>query len=110
VLTNGKREIIPVGQDFPSEAPLFKLNSVHTHGKGTSTIRVSVLGGSFTNGVQTVPIEMGKTITFDNQSDGTRYVVKVLRLTTVAASPAGAAPAATTPAATPATSTSSSKG
>jgi hypothetical protein len=105
LLTNGKREIIPIGEDFPSEAPLFELNSVATHGKKQS-IRISVLGGAFTDGVRTVPIEMGKTITFDNQSDGTRYVVKVLRLTTVAASPGSTTPAATTPAA----STSSSKG
>jgi hypothetical protein len=110
LLTNGEREIISVGQSFPTEAPLFKLNGLSTHKDGSS-IRVSVLGGSFTDGVHSVGIDTGKTITFANESDGTKYVIKVVRLTNVAA-PAGgsASPAATTTAATTSATTTTASG
>ena len=82
VMTNGKREVIPVGADFPEEAPLFKLNALGKH----AVIRISVVGGSFTSGVKTIGLGLGKKLTFADESDGTRYVVKLVKLTTVDAS------------------------
>jgi hypothetical protein len=99
VLANGKRETVPVGASFPSDAPLFKLNALR---QKAPAIRISVVGGSFIDGVKTIPLLMGKTLTFANESDGSHYVIKLVRLTTVA--PTGLPPA--TPAATTASTTS----
>ncbi len=56
VMTNGRREVIPVGADFPEEAPLFKLNALGKH----AGIRISVVGGSFTSGVKTIALGLGQ--------------------------------------------------
>ena len=39
-----KREMVPVGASFPSDAPLFKLNALR---QKAPAIRISVVGGSF---------------------------------------------------------------
>ena len=82
VMTNGRREVVAIGADFPVEAPLFKLNALGKH----ADIRISVVGGSFTSGVKTIGLGLGKKLTFADESDGTRYVVKLVKLTTVDAS------------------------
>ena len=112
LLANGKREVVQVGADFPSDTPLFKLNALGhkgKHGKPASSIRISVVGGSFADGVATIPVLLGKPLTFANQSDGTRYVIKLLRLTTVDTTQAAGA-AGTTTAAAPTTTSPSSSG
>ena len=112
LLANGKREVVQVGADFPSDTPLFKLNALGhkgKHGKPASSIRISVVGGSFADGVTTIPLLLGKPLTFANQSDGTHYVIKLLRLTTVDTTQVAGA-GCTTTAATPATTSPSSGG
>ena len=112
LLANGKREVVQVGADFPSDTPLFKLNALGhkgKHGKPASSIRISVVGGSFADGVATIPLLLGKPLTFANQSDGTRYVIKLLRLTTVDTTQAAGA-GGTTTAAAPATTSPTSGG
>jgi hypothetical protein len=111
VTTNGKKQLVYVGDGFPTADPVFRLVAL-----ANKAVRVGVLGGSFTNGVPTIKVARGRTITLANQADGSRYVIKLVRLTTAApkpvpakgASPAPAtpAPAATTPVTTtPATTT-----
>lgn len=109
VKTNGRRQIIFVGDDFPKKGPLFKLVAL-----GKKNIRIGVLGGSFTSGVATIKLAKGKRLTLANQADGSRYVLQLLRLTTATPPPKSAvgsssAPATTTPATTtPATTTPAS--
>jgi hypothetical protein len=93
LMANGKREIVPVGAEFPTEDPLFKLNALR---EKEPAIRISVVGGSFTNGVKTIPLLHGKTLTFANESDGSRYVIKLVRLTNIALAGISGAPAAGT--------------
>jgi hypothetical protein len=112
LLANGKREVVQVGADFPSDTPLFKLNALGhkgKHGKPASSVRISVVGGSFADGVATIPLLLGKPLTFANQSDGSRYVIKLLRFTTVDTSQAVGA-GGTTTAAAPATTSPTSGG
>ena len=112
LLANGKREVVQVGADFPSDTPLFKLNALGHKGKDgkpASSIRISVVGGSFADGVATIPLLLGKALTFANQSDGTHYVIKLLRLTTVDTTQAAGA-GGTTTAVAPATTSPSSSG
>ena len=104
VKTNGKRQLVYVGDGFPTADPLFRLVAL-----GPKTIRVGVLGGTFTSGLPTIKLARGKPVTLANQADGSRYVIQLVRLATAAPKPAapaasaaaGAAPATTTPAATP---------
>ena len=99
VKTNGFRQIIFVGDEFPTKGPLFKLVAL-----GKKNIRIGVLGGSFTSGLATIKLAKGKRLTLANKADGSRYVLQLLRLTIATPPPPTAAggssstPARTTPA------------
>jgi hypothetical protein len=106
--TNGHRQVIFVGEGFPTRNPLFKLIAL-----GKTNIRIGVLGGSFTSGAPTIKLVKGKRLTLANQADGSRYVLQLLRLTTATPPPPPAGgsstgPAATTTAVTTATTTTTS--
>ena len=62
---------------FPASAPLFKLVAL-----GKKGIRIGVFSGSFTSGDPTLLLTKGHKITLANQSDGSHYVLKLVRLTT----------------------------
>ena len=96
LLTNGHRQVVSVGKGFPSPQPLFKLVALGKKG----SIRIGVLGGSFASGAPTMVLLKGQKITLANQSDGSRYVVQLIRQTTAAATAQTGGTAATTPTAT----------
>jgi hypothetical protein len=111
VKTNGKRQLVYIGDGFPTASPLFRLIAL-----GRQTVRVGVLSGGFSSGVPTIKLVRGKRVTLANEADGSHYVVELIRLATAApkpaagattATPATPAPATTTPAAatTPAATT-----
>jgi hypothetical protein len=100
VKTNGRRQILFVGDDFPKKGPLFKLVAL-----GKKNIRIGVLGGSFTSGVATIKLRKGKRLTLANQADGSRYVLQLLRLTTATPPPTTAGSSSTPSTTTPATTT-----
>jgi len=108
VKTNGHRQLIYVGDGFPTADPLFRLVAL-----GDKTVRVGVLGGSFVSGLPTIRLARGKEVTLANEADGSRYVIELVRLTTAEAKPAAAAqpaptttaPTSTTPTTTAASST-----
>jgi hypothetical protein len=104
VTTNGHRQLVYVGDGFPTADPLFKLVAL-----GDKTVRVGVLGGGFVSGIPTIKLARGKQVTLANEADGSHYVIKLVRLTTAEPKPVGravttpaaaATPAPTTPAAT----------
>lgn len=104
VKINGLRQVVFVGDGFPRANPLFKLVSL-----GDKTIRVGVLSGSFTSGLPTIKLAKGKRVTLANEVDGSRYVIKLVALTTATPPPATTTPASTTPASTtPSTTTPTS--
>ena len=100
VKTNGRRQIVFIGDAFPTKDPLFKLVAL-----GKKNIRIGVLGGSFTNGLPTIKLAKGKRMTLANKADGSHYVLQLLRLT-VATPPAKTTDGSTpVPAATTTTAT-----
>jgi hypothetical protein len=99
VKTNGNRQVIFVGDDFPKTTPLFKLVAL-----GKKNIRIGVLGGSFTSGAPTIKLPKGKRLTLANKADGSRYVLQLLRLTNATRPPPKAGGSSST-AADPATTT-----
>jgi hypothetical protein len=105
VTTNGRKQLVYIGDGFPTADPVFRLVAL-----AKKAVRVGVLGGSFTSGLPTIKLARGEPVTLANEADGTRYVIKLVRLTTAAPKPeptstTRAAPASTPTATTPATTT-----
>ena len=105
IKTNGKLQVIFVGDSFPTANPLFKLV-----GLGKKGVRIAVLGGSFAAGVPTMRLATAKEVTFANQADGSRYAVELLRLMSVTQLPTPAPGAAATSPATPGTAPTAGAG
>lgn len=107
VAMNGKKQTVFLGDGFPSANPLFKLVAL-----GAKTIRLGIFGGSFTSGTQTIKLAKGKKVTLANQSDGSHYVIELVKLTTAVApvktSPAGTSSSASSPSTSSNSSSSSS--
>lgn len=74
---NGTRRVIPVGSGFPESHPVFKLVSV-----GSRSIWISLVGGSFGGGKQTLRIDAGHPVKLVNTTAATKYLIKVVRVTT----------------------------
>lgn len=94
VKTNGQRQLVYVGDGFPTASPLFRLVAL-----GKQTVRVGVLSGGFSSGVPTIKLIRGKRVTLANEADGSHYVIELVRLATATPKSAAAA-TTTTPAAT----------
>lgn len=107
-VNGGPPQRITLGQDFPLPPfdPLFHLVAVTT-----KTARISIAGGSLSDGRATVTVRKGHALTLMNTADGTRYVLRLLWTGTgvppssiLPTTPAAGSPVATTPgAATPPT-------
>jgi hypothetical protein len=74
-VNGGPPQKISVGQDFPLAPfdPLFHLASV-----GRGVARVSIAGGSLSDGHATVTVRKGHPLTLQNDADGTQYVLRLL--------------------------------
>jgi hypothetical protein len=97
-------ELLGVGVDFPLP-PAEALFHVVSLARGK--VKISIVGGTYSDGAPTVTLRVGKPLTLENTADGTRYELKVLWVGS-GAPPPGLVPAApaATPAATPSTPTS----
>jgi hypothetical protein len=75
ISVNGTLYAVAVGTDFPqasatdaSVVPLFHLVSLTAH-----TAKISIVGGSYSNGSPAVTLTENKPVTLMNTADGTRY-------------------------------------
>jgi hypothetical protein len=102
-VNGGPPQKISVGQDFPLAPfdPLFHLASV-----GRGFAKVSIAGGSLSDGQATVKLRKGHPLTLQNDADGTQYVLRVLwtgsgvpPTSVLPPAPAAGSPTATTPSA-----------
>ncbi|HEX6714597.1 MAG TPA: hypothetical protein VF066_14480 [Thermoleophilaceae bacterium] len=75
IAVNGIANQVSIGSSFPASAPVFTLVSLTPR-----AAKIGIAGGSYENGVATVTLAKGKTVTLMNTADGMRYV---LRLVTV---------------------------
>jgi hypothetical protein len=73
---NGVRHVITVGQTFPDRHPIFKLVAV-----GSSTMWVRLLGGSLTDGSQTLVVHADRPVQLLNRTAELRYLLRFLRVT-----------------------------
>ena len=60
---------------FPAADPVFVLESLAADGK---SVLISVAGGSYADGKQTIKLQIGKSLTLQNTSDGSRYDLELL--------------------------------
>ena len=72
---NGSTESVATLAQFPAADPVFVLESLAPDGK---SVLISVAGGSYTDGKQTVKLQIGKRLTLQNTSDGSRYDLELL--------------------------------
>jgi len=105
IAVGGKNQLVPIGVSFPKQSPLFKLVALNPKLK---LIHIGVLDGSFTSGSPTLPVHPGQKITLANETDGSTYVVKLVKL--VAATPAQLTAASGTSSSGTAASSSGSSG
>ena len=72
---NGSTESVVTLAKFPAADPVFVLESLAKDGK---SVEISVAGGSYSNGKQTIKLQIGKRLTLQNTSDGSRYDLELL--------------------------------
>jgi hypothetical protein len=75
---NGKSRVIPVGSSFPLVNPVFKLVAV---GKGA--IWITLVGGSFATGDQTLKIQLKHPVKLVNTTADINYLIRFVRMTAV---------------------------
>jgi hypothetical protein len=73
ISVNGSNSSVAVGGSFPSRQPVFTLVSLTR-----TAAKIGVAGGSYESGASTVTLKMGKTVTLQNTSDGTRYSLRLV--------------------------------
>jgi hypothetical protein len=102
-VNGGPPQKISVGQDFPLAPfdPLFHLASV-----ARGVARISIAGGSLSDGRATVKLRKGHPLTLQNDADGTQYVLRLLWTgsgvpppSVLPPAPSAGSPTATTPSA-----------
>jgi hypothetical protein len=110
---NGVRRVIAVGSTFPAADPVFKLVAV-----GKKAIWISLIGGSFGDGQQTLKIMRNHPVKLVNTTASLNYLLKLVRMTmlpkptaaTTAVTPPPATTAAATTPSTAATTTTGTTG
>ncbi|MDQ3866444.1 MAG: hypothetical protein M3304_06400 [Actinomycetota bacterium] len=75
VEVNGRRSQLRVGASFPSGDDVFRLVSIRD-----GTARVGLVSGKFSTGKKTIALAPGERIALENEADGTRYVVRLVRV------------------------------
>jgi hypothetical protein len=102
-VNGGPPQKISVGQDFPLAPfdPLFHLASV-----GRGVAKISIAGGSLSDGQATVTLRKGHPLTLQNDADGTQYMLRLLwtgsgvpPASVLPPAPSAGSPTATTPSA-----------
>jgi hypothetical protein len=73
ITVNGTANQVSVGTSFPASAPVFTLVSLTPR-----AAKIGIAGGSYENGVATVTLAKGKTVTLMNTADGMRYVLRLV--------------------------------
>jgi hypothetical protein len=108
VSVNGTAEMVQSGAGFPFANPVTSTNGLFQLVSLTAqTATVSVVGGSYASGSQTLTLHVNKPVTLVNTADGTRYT---LILYPQGTAPPIAAPTAPTGSTTPTTTTPTTTG
>jgi len=74
---NGTLMTVGVGAAFPTSGPVFdRVGALFDLASLTKTTgKVTIVGGSYANGSQTLTLSVGRPVTLQNTADGTRYTL-----------------------------------
>ena len=70
ISVNGAKQVVSVGGQFPTSSPTFVLVSLDRR-----SAKIGIVGGSYSDGSQTLTLKLGKELTLMNTADGTRYAL-----------------------------------
>ena len=70
---NGASEAVKVGEVFPESDGAFRLVAV-----GTDTAQIGLATGTFSNGEETMSLNVGEELILISEPDGTRYAIKLI--------------------------------
>jgi hypothetical protein len=100
---NGEQLSVSVGTDFPQSGATFnRVGAIfHLVSLTAKSAKISIVGGSYADGANTITLTMSKPLTLQNTADGTRYVLILEPAAALPGSPGSATtPSATTPSTT----------
>ncbi|MCC6223557.1 MAG: hypothetical protein IT201_08725 [Thermoleophilia bacterium] len=69
---NGDVIVVAVGDPFPAADPAFKVVAIEG-----DVVKIGLASGSFSNGVETLDLAEGESVTLISQPDGARFTIKV---------------------------------
>jgi hypothetical protein len=70
---NGRTEEVKIGERFPAGDPAFRLVNA-----GGQSAEIGLASGSFSNGQETIAVNVGETLVLISDPDGKRYAIKLL--------------------------------
>jgi hypothetical protein len=70
---NGASEDVKIGETFPAGDPAFRLVNA-----GGQSAEIGLASGSFSNGQETIAVNVGETLVLISDPDGKRYAIKLL--------------------------------
>ncbi|MFQ5426959.1 MAG: hypothetical protein ACE5EV_07750, partial [Gaiellales bacterium] len=70
---NGELESVEVDGTFPADDPAFRLVATTE-----DAVEFGLVEGSFSSGIDTLDLEVGKSITLVSQPDGFRFTIKLI--------------------------------
>lgn len=75
ITVNGDVIVVAVGDTFPAADPAFKVVAIEGN-----VVKIGLASGSFSNGVDTLDLEVGESVTLISQPDGARFTIKITSL------------------------------
>jgi hypothetical protein len=70
---NGRAEEVKIGETFPAGDPAFRLVTA-----GGQSAEIGLASGTFSNGQETIAVNVGETLVLISDPDGKRYAIKLL--------------------------------
>jgi hypothetical protein len=70
---NGASEDVKIGETFPAGDPAFRLVNA-----GGQSAEIGLASGTFSNGQETIAVNVGETLVLISDPDGKRYAIKLL--------------------------------
>jgi hypothetical protein len=108
---NGEQLSVSVGTDFPQSGATFnRVGAIfHLVSLTAKSAKISIVGGSYADGANTITLTVGKPLTLQNTADGTRYVL-ILEPSSAQSGGGGSGGSTTPSTTTPSTTTPAGNG
>jgi hypothetical protein len=75
ISVNGSSVVVQVGETFPEQDPAFRLVAIEGN-----VAKIGLSSGAFANGVDTLDLEPGESVTLISQPDGARFTLKLIEI------------------------------